>query len=294
MTTQQPAACEPGAPADDQAVPRCLNCGTPAPGNFCPECGQETAPPPGTVTAFLRRRMAAAVTREGRLWQTLSKLLLSPGAMTADYLRGRRASYVPPFRLYLVTSVLVFAAAQWFGLNLGLQFYGSHGIPIHRSTRLGVEQADAPLTRLTPVRLIVEHLDTPAVRRFAALSTQDRFEFLRARRAPYASSFVLFLVPLFALALDLFYRERRYAVHLVFGLHCQTFLLLVLLAQAKLPPVLANVLSYWTLAYLAIALKRVYGGTWPGTLVRGSLILALYFVLFVAANIALVLVLLSV
>jgi len=209
-------------------------------------------------------------------------------------IRRKAARYVPPFRLYLVTSVLVFGAAQWFGLNLGLQFYGTHGVPIHRSSRLSAEQADAPLTRLMPVRIVLEQLDTPALRRFTALSPEDRFAFLRARRAPYASSFVLLLVPLFALALDLFYRERRYAEHLVFGLHCQAFLLLVLLAQAKLPPVLANVLSYWTLAYLAIALKRVYGGTWPGTLVRGSLILALYLVLFVVANVALVLVLLSV
>lgn len=293
MTPQQPAPCEPPAPIDDGNVPRCLNCGTPAPRNFCPQCGQETAPPPGTLTAFLRRRMTAAVAREGRLWQTLSKLLFSPGALTADYLRGRRARYVPPFKLYLVTSVLVFGMAQWFGLNLGLQFYGSHGIPIHRSTRLSAEQADAPLTRLTPVRIILDRVDTPAVRRFAALSPEDRFTFLRARRAPYASSFVLFLVPLFALALDLFYRERRYAEHLVFGLHCQTFLLLVLLAQARLPPVPANALSYWTVAYLVIALKRVYGGTWAGTVLRGSLILALYFALFIAANVALVLALLS-
>lgn len=294
MTPQQPAACEPPEAAGDANVRRCLNCGTPAPGRFCPDCGQETVPPAGTVFAFLRRRMAVSIARDGRLWQTLGKLLLSPGAMTADYLRGRRARYVPPFKLYLVTSVLVFGAAQWFGLNLGLQFYGTHGVPIHRSTRLTAEQADAPLTRLTPVRIIVDRLDTPAVRRFAALSPQDRFEFLRARRAPYASSFVLFLVPLFALALDLFYRERRYSEHLVFGLHCQTFLLLVLLAQAKLPAVLANVLSYWTVAYLAIALKRVYGGTWSATVVRGSLILALYFAMFIAANVALVLALLSV
>lgn len=237
--------------------------------------------------------MTAAVAPEGRLWQTLSKLLFLPGAMTADYLRGRRARYVRPFRLYLITSVLVFGIAQWFGLNLGLQFYGSHGIPIHRSTQSSLKPGDASLTRLTPVRLILDRVDTPAVRRFAAMSPEDRFTFLRARRAPYASSFVLFLVPLFALALDLFYRERRYAEHLVFGLHCQTFLLLVLLAQAKLPAVPANALSYWTLAYLVIALRRVYGGTWAGTIVRGSLILGLYFALFIAANVALVLALLS-
>jgi hypothetical protein len=42
------------------------------------------------------------------LWQTLKALLFKPGFLTCEFLAGRRASYLPPFRLYLVTSVLFF------------------------------------------------------------------------------------------------------------------------------------------------------------------------------------------
>ncbi len=208
---------------------------------------------------------------------------------------GRRARYLRPFQLYLMASVIVFATVQFFGLNLGLRFYADHGIHVLQSTRMPVDEGLVQALRAGPVQIILDHIDTPAVRRFAALSPEERFTFLRARRAPYVSYFVLFLVPAFALTLGIFYRDRRrrYAEHLVFGLHCQTFLLFALLVEAKLPTVLADALSFWVIAYLTIALKRVYGGTWTETLVRGALILALYFAIFVASNLLLVFALLS-
>lgn len=233
------------------------------------------------------------MSRQGRLWQTLWRLLFAPGGLTVDHAAGRRVRYLRPFQLYLMTSVIVFAAVQLFGLNLGLRFYGDRGVHIVRSTRLPIN--DAATLRLTPVQIILDHFDTPAVRRLAALSPEDRFALLRARRAAYVPSFVLFLVPALALTLGLFYRNRRrrYAEHLVFGLHCQTFLLIALLAEAKLPAPLANAMSLWVIAYFTIALKRVYGGTWPETLGRGAAILALYFAIFFAANLLLILALLA-
>src|SRR5674476_810676 len=125
--------------------------------------------------------------------------------------------------------------------------------------------------------------------------SEDRFTFLRARRAQYVSYFVLFLVPFLALTLGLFYpnRRRRYAEHLVFGLHCQTFLLFILLAEAKLPTILADALSFWVLAYFTMALKRVYGGTWIETLGRGFAISGLYFAIIFVMNLLLVFFLLA-
>jgi hypothetical protein len=127
------------------------------------------------------------------------------------------------------------------------------------------------------------------------MSPEERFTFLRARRTQYVSPFVLFLVPLYALTLGLFYRNRRrrYAEHLIFGLHCQSFLLFILLIEAKLPAILADALSLWSIAYFTIALKRVYGGTWVETLGRGAAILTLYFAIFFVANLLLVFALLS-
>lgn len=275
---------------------RCLNCGEVAPARFCPACGQETAPAPRNLREFLRGRMARYVTREGQIWQTLSRLLWHPGALTAEYLAGRRVRYLRPFQLYLMVSVIVFGAVQVFGLNLELRFLGERGVHVLRSARPTADGSQGAWPMPSPVRIVQDHVDLPAVHRFAALSPPEQFAFLRARRAPYVSYFVLFLVPVFALALGVLYRRqhRPFADHLVFGLHGQAFLLSMLLVESALPALVANALSFWVIGYFMIALKRVYGGGWAESIGRGAIVLALYFAVFFAANLLLVLALLVV
>lgn len=278
------------------APKHCLNCGTPVAGKYCPECGQKTAAQLPTFAEFVHGLIARYWFRDGLLWQTLSKLFFAPGALTVEYLAGRRARYLQPFKLYVVASVIVFTAVHYFALNLDLRFYGNQGIHFLRTTPLSVDVANhVHAVRLAPVQIILDHFDTPAVRRVGAMSPEERFKFLQERRAPYVSYFLLFLVPALAVTLGLFYRNRRrrYAEHLVFGLHCQTFLLFALLVEAKLPTMLANALSFWVVAYFTLALKRVYGGTWAETLGRGALTLALYFATFFAANFLLIFALMS-
>lgn len=294
MTSQTPDSKENAESSRDRVI-TCLNCGAPAPGKFCPECGQETAREPRTLAQFFDALIAQYIAREGQLRQTLSKLFFAPGALTVEYMAGRRARYLRPFQLYLIASVVVFAAVQFFGLNLGLRLYGDHGVHLLRSAPLSVDDDQSFSSRLTPIQIILDHFDTPGVRRFRAMSREDRFTFLRARRAQYVSYFVLFLVPIYALILGLFYRNRRrhYAEHLTFGLHVHSFLLFILLIEAKLPAILADALSLWVLVYFTVALKRVYGGTWAETLRRGMAILTLYFATFFVANLLLVFALLA-
>jgi hypothetical protein len=288
-----------GSKKDDESaldcITTCQNCGAPAPGKFCPECGQETAKKPRTVAEFFDGLVGQYAARKGRLWQTLSKLFFAPGALTVEYMAGRRARYLRPLQLYLIASVTVFAAVQFFGLNLGLRLYGDHGVHLLRSSPLSGEEEQSYGSRLTPAQIILDHFDTPGVRRFRAMSHEDRFRFLRARRAQYVSYFVLFLVPIYALTLGLFYRNRRrrYGEHLIFGLHSHSFLLFILLIEAKLPAILADVLSLWVIAYFTVALKCVYGGTWAETLGRGTAISTLYFAIFFVANLLLVFALLA-
>lgn len=47
-------------------------------------------------------------TWDSRLWRTLVPLLVRPGFLSAEFNAGRRARYMPPFRLYLVISFLLF------------------------------------------------------------------------------------------------------------------------------------------------------------------------------------------
>ncbi len=86
----------------------CRNCGSQAPLNFCPECGQETTLHPPTLGEFLHEFVGHYVALEGALWRTLGMLLMKPGRLTREYLDGRRRRYVLPLRLYLTASFLFF------------------------------------------------------------------------------------------------------------------------------------------------------------------------------------------
>ena len=296
-----PVELQPTDPQGDNKQLRelasvCPNCGTPVHGNFCSGCGQETDVGPRTVAEFFNGLKAQYLNPQGLLWQTLWRLFFSPGALTEAYVAGRRARYLRPLQLYLMASVVVFAMVQIFGLNLELRLFGEQGIHFLRSSRMvSADESHPHGIGLNPVQIVLDHSDAPGVQRFRALSPEDRFSFLRAHRAQYVSYFVLFLVPLLALTLGLFYRgrRRRYAEHLVFGLHSQTFFLFMLLAEAKLPALLADAMSFWVLAYFTMALKRVYGGTWIETMVRGSAIFGLYFAIISVMNLLLVFFLLA-
>ncbi len=294
MTSLLPEIVEDGELSPGH-VKACLNCGTPAPGNFCPECGQETVQGPRSIAQYFQESMTRAAIGRSRLWQTLSKLLFSPGALTVEYKAGRRARYLRPLQLYLLTSVIVFAAVQFFGLSLGLRFVDEQGLHLLRNTPPVVDKVQGQGQLVTAMLGILDHIDTPGVRRFQAMSIEDKFTFLRARRVVVVSYVILLLVPIFALTLGLSYRDRRrhYAEHLVFGLHCQTFLLFMLLVESKLPTVVANALSFWVVAYFTIALKRVYGGTWAETLGRGLIMLTAYFGIFFVANLLLIVAILA-
>lgn len=45
---------------------------------------------------------------DARVWRTLRLLALRPGELTCEYLRGKRASFTPPLRLYVALSLLLF------------------------------------------------------------------------------------------------------------------------------------------------------------------------------------------
>jgi Protein of unknown function (DUF3667) len=272
------------------SVTTCRNCGTPAPGNYCPVCGQETATDSQTTAQFFHGLVRQWATPDGVLWQTLSRLLFVPGALTTEYAAGRRARYLRPMQLYLAAGLVVFAAVQFFSLDASVRFYGERGIHLLRASPLSADARAGGTIRMTPVDVIVDHIDTGGVRRFKAMSGEERFRFLHAKRAQSLSYFVLVLVPLFALILNVCYCDRRrpYGTHLVFGLHTHTFLLLMLLVEGMLPTVFANVMSLWVMTYFVVALRRVYTGSWAETVVRESCVPALYFAVWYMANVLLI------
>lgn len=88
----------------------CANCGAALDGPYCARCGQSTDELSRPVFALFTDWLDGIFTWDGRLLATLRALFLRPGAVARDYLDGKRARFTPPMRLYLLTSLMFFAA----------------------------------------------------------------------------------------------------------------------------------------------------------------------------------------
>ena len=99
---------------DDAQLPEypdCLNCGTELRGQYCGHCGQRARSRLISLWELIQDAFGDLLELDSRLWRTVIPLLVRPGQLTRDYLEGRRARYMPPFRMYLVLSVVFFVVA---------------------------------------------------------------------------------------------------------------------------------------------------------------------------------------
>jgi hypothetical protein len=98
------------APAGGQA--RCANCEARLQGPYCGQCGQHAHESARSLGTLFHDAWHVLTHVDGRFWRTLRRLAFSPGHLTNEYFRERRASYIPPFRLYLVLSLVFFGVAS--------------------------------------------------------------------------------------------------------------------------------------------------------------------------------------
>jgi hypothetical protein len=86
----------------------CLNCGAVVQGRFCQVCGQENIEPKESFWHLVTHFMYDITHFDGKFFSTLKYLLFKPGFLSHEYLRGRRASYLHPIRMYVFTSAFFF------------------------------------------------------------------------------------------------------------------------------------------------------------------------------------------
>jgi hypothetical protein len=94
------------------AAEPCPNCGTPFAGAFCSSCGQKRPNRDDlTVKAMVAHAADELFNADSKLLGTLRTLLLAPGQLAVDWREGRRARWIAPLRLYLLTSALYYVLA---------------------------------------------------------------------------------------------------------------------------------------------------------------------------------------
>ena len=289
-----PAISTVAAPAPPSAAPAaCANCGDASPGKFCPACGQERR-----TRLISLREMAVdflddQLALNSRLPATVFCLLLRPGFLTEEYLRGRIARYIRPLRLYLASSVVFFLLLSVEGsglVKLGLAEGKGVGVRLDADSlglveALAAEMPAAPAatsaTSAPGFRLPTPVVDgswvdsinvssaSPTINRlleqkrahFRRMTPQEAFREVMAEFREHVPTMMFFLLPVFALLLKLLYarRGRLYVEHFVFALHLHAFAFAaftVMLLAGN--PVVSNVMGCWVLLYTFLAMRRVY------------------------------------
>ncbi len=91
----------------------CLNCGEVLTGQHCSHCGQPAKVRVLSLWSLTKDVVGDLLDVDSRVWRTLWPLAFRPGLLTREFLLGRRASYTPPFRMYLVLSLVFFVLASF-------------------------------------------------------------------------------------------------------------------------------------------------------------------------------------
>jgi len=86
----------------------CLNCNAELNGRFCHVCGQENLEPKESVWELVSHFFYDITHFDGKFFSTVGYLVRKPGFLSKEYLRGRRASYLNPIRMYVFSSALFF------------------------------------------------------------------------------------------------------------------------------------------------------------------------------------------
>ncbi|MCZ4693419.1 DUF3667 domain-containing protein [Ancylomarina euxinus] len=86
----------------------CSNCDHPVDGKFCTNCGQSAKDFHRPFFSVVSESLGDALSLDNKFFHTIVPLFARPGYLTKEFMRGRRARYTPPFRLYLFLTFFAF------------------------------------------------------------------------------------------------------------------------------------------------------------------------------------------
>ena len=272
----------------------CPNCYHPQPGEFCPQCGQKQAELRMTVRQLFVEFLDDQFGVNRKLPKTLRLLLFKPGFLTAEYFEGRVQQYIPPLRLYLLTSIVFFAlflVGKSSGVSIenerrALQEEIARDTALQRRVQMGRQRGPMIGIRIDPtdtanwlanpdVNLGIPALDRAVARKlkqFAPFGEEEGTRRLVRSVIAEMPKVFFVLLPFYAFLLWLFFRKQRkyYVEHFITGLHLHAFGFLALLPLAVLdlpflPRAASNVgdaisgfIILWIVVYTFLAMRRVY------------------------------------
>jgi Protein of unknown function (DUF3667) len=278
--------------------------------NFCGNCGQENHTYKLPLSYFVRELIETFTNFDAKTIATLRDLLLSPGLLTKNFNDNKRARYVPPVRLYLVTSAVFF-----FFFNFTyksdvvqqsnqikkeiMQGNGKGQIALFTTTRFTGEQFNQFMAMDKPNVAQIDsfcHFANIQTDFFNSRILKGMIDFRNGslnvemvqQKMLENFSYALFLcMPLFAILLYFFQSRKDYyfSEHLVFTLHFHTLLFIVFGLTVLITKWLISFNNLWAFTIILFALAKsmhvVYQQKWLISIFKTLIISVIYgFLLF--------------
>jgi Protein of unknown function (DUF3667) len=269
-------------PVATERTARCTNCGAAVRGRYCSDCGQSTEYHLHSFWDILCEAAEVVTHADSRLWRTLWPLVFRPGFLSQQFLAGRRASYLSPFRLYFVLSIVFFLIASVTG-------------PLaHRADKTSAAAPHAAPAAADLCRMQVSTVPGPEWIReqFSSACIRSQADQGRASTQSFTHNLgraMFIFLPLLAAAMQLMYwrPKRSYVTHLVLLVHNHAFAFLLMSAllttlhwthSGLVTALLTGVAICYLIYYLYRSIARVYAESWSRTLVKFTTLSLAYMV----------------
>ncbi|MBI1233718.1 MAG: DUF3667 domain-containing protein [Alphaproteobacteria bacterium] len=266
----------------------CANCDAPLSGDFCAACGQSREDIKRPALSLITDTLDGLLSWDGRILSTFRALYTRPGRVARDYMDGKRQSYTPPIRLYLIVSLIFFAAMTVSGVRI----VGVDIITDAEGDTRVMATLFQPPREGEPVRLDAEEqvavlasaIDQGVEQRWQDLAARamQNPDSVEQQASAAASQALILMVIVFALLSAILHPRRRLIEHIIYAFYFHAALLIpmailiVAAVYAALPlPVGIALLALSVLSMNgAVALfdRGFYGSSWVGATVRSILI----------------------
>ena len=281
---------------------KCLNCGARLSGSFCSNCGQKDINLNISFGHLLSDFFGDIFSYDSRVFRTLVPLLCKPGLLTQQYNLGQRVRFVPPVRLFIIISLLYFfflsltgveddriiitdAVQTGAGITESVTTSGPRSTTVLADKQKPGESSDAKDLNGSGAANVF-------VRKVMAASKNR--EQVAATVFAWMPRVMFMLIPVFAFLLKIFYRKsgKYYVHHLVFSLHFQSFLFLLLFLLLPLSNAFENLTDKIVIiaapVYLFMSMRRVYAETFMSTLLKCLTLSVSYLFIFTVAMISMI------
>ena len=100
-----------------EATHECASCATVFQGNYCPRCGQSAQIGRFSFKKAFKLFLDVWGIGNRSMTRTIRDLLLRPGYMIRDYLKGMQSAYFPPFKMFFLLAALSLLVQHGFSLK---------------------------------------------------------------------------------------------------------------------------------------------------------------------------------